>query len=66
MQRFANRRRSYLFGALLASQWLTACVVVPLPYHRHRPYVAEPYYGDRSQAPRDPRDYNDRRGHRSY
>ena len=66
MQRFANRRCFYLLGALLASQWLTACVVLPLPYHRHRPHVVEPYYGDRNEAPRGGRDYPDRRRHRTY
>ncbi len=66
MQRFANRRRFYLLGALLASQWLTACVVLPLPYHRHRPHVVEPYYGGHNEAPRERRHYPDRRHHRSY
>ncbi len=63
MQGFPNRRRLYLLGALLASQGLAACVVLPLPYHRHRPHVIEPYYGAREPAPveRFPRDYGGRR-----
>ena len=61
MQRFANHCRLYLLGALLASQWLSACVVVPVPYHRHRPYMAEPSYGGGPQAPGGTRDYPDRR-----
>jgi hypothetical protein len=56
MQRFANPRRIYLLAALLACQWLTACVILPLPYHRHRPYVAESYPGPGGHAPRDWRD----------
>jgi hypothetical protein len=66
MQRFANRRRIYLLGALLASQWLSACVVVPVPYHRHRPYISEPGYGGGSQAPGDQRDYRGRRDRGPY
>jgi hypothetical protein len=68
MQALLNRRRLYLVGALLASQALGACVVVPLPYHRHRPHVIEPYYGERQPAPmeRYPRGYGERRDRGRY
>jgi hypothetical protein len=47
-------RRYVLLGALLASQALTACVIVPVPYHRHRPHVIYPYPVPAEPVPRDP------------
>lgn len=68
MQGFLNRRRLYLLVALLVGQGLAACVVLPLPYHRHRPYAIEPYYGAREPVPveRYPRDYGGARDRRPY
>jgi hypothetical protein len=68
MQGFLNRRRVYLLGALIASQGLGACVVLPLPYHRHRPHVVEPSYRAGPPAPveRYPRDYGGRRDRGQY
>jgi hypothetical protein len=59
MHGLPNRRALLIAGALLASQLLSACVILPLPYHRHRPYVNEPYYGERRAAP-DPHWRHDR------
>lgn len=54
------RRRLYLLGAVLASQFLTACVIVPVPYHHRHYVVSEPYQGEVRPAPRDYRDYRGR------
>jgi hypothetical protein len=46
MLRSATFRRVGLVGLLLASQLLSACVIVPRPYYRPRGYAVEqPAYG---------------------
>jgi hypothetical protein len=67
MQPFKNRRRLGLLCVLLLSQGLSACVILPVPYHRHRSVVAEPYAGyGQPGAPRDDRGRRDRRDRDSY
>jgi hypothetical protein len=65
MQGFMNRRGLVLLSALLASQVLSACVVVPAPYYRQRPVIVEPrpHYGPPHDH-RDPRDRRDWHGRR--
>lgn len=49
MRRLVTRRSFAVLGVLLATQLLTACVVVPVPYHRPRGAVIvqpRPYYYD--------------------
>jgi hypothetical protein len=62
MQRYFNRRVA-LLGVLLATQLLSACVVVPRPYYRPRAAAVEPQpgYGGWSHDRRD-RDYRGWRG----
>lgn len=62
MQRYFNRRIA-LLGVLLATQLLSACVVVPRPYYRPRAAAVEPQpgYGGWSHDRRD-RDYRGWRG----
>ena len=62
MQRYLNRRIA-LLGVLLATQLLSACVVVPRPYYRPRAAAVEPQpgYGGWSHDRRD-RDYRGWRG----
>ena len=62
MQRYLNRRIA-LLGVLLATQWLSACVVVPRPYYPPRAAAVEPQpgYGGWSHDRRD-RDYRGWRG----
>lgn len=43
MQKSAKRRVLGVLAVVLASQALTACVVVPVP-HRHRAVVVQPGY----------------------
>jgi hypothetical protein len=64
MQIYFNRRVA-LLGVLLATQLLSACVVVPRPYYRPRAAAVEPQpgYGGWSHDRRD-RDYRDYRGWR--
>ena len=47
MKRFLNRRTLGLVGIAAVTQLLSACVVVPGPYYRHRTVIVEPapYYG---------------------
>jgi hypothetical protein len=60
MLRSSTARRIGLVGLLLASQLLSACVIVPRPYYRPRGYAVEqPAYGGWS---RDPYYYGHRRG----
>jgi hypothetical protein len=56
MKRYINRRSLALVGVLLASQLLSACVIVPQPYYRHRMGVVEPGYNGAPQG-----EYRDRR-----
>jgi hypothetical protein len=62
MQRYFNRLVA-LLGVLLATQLLSACVVVPRPYYRPRAAAVEPQpgYGGWSHDRRD-RDYRGWRG----
>lgn len=63
MKRYMNRRSLALLGVLLASQLLSACVIVPRPYH-HR-YITEidvqPGYNAPSQGENRDRRHWDRR-----
>jgi hypothetical protein len=56
-----NYRRPLLIVALLVSQALSGCIILPVPWHRHRVIVSEqpaPY-------PADPRrDHHERGGYR--
>lgn len=46
MRRFLNRRSLAVVGLLVTTQLLTACVVVPAPYYRHRgAVIVQPGYG---------------------
>ena len=61
MKSYINRRSLALLSALLASQLLSACVIVPRPYHRHRVVVVEPGYNGAPQGPyRDGRNWDRR------
>ncbi len=64
MKRYINRRSLGLLGVLLASQLLSACIIVPRPYHHRRHVVqidAQPGYQAPSQgAPYDRRDWGRR------
>lgn len=42
MQKSTKRRVFGVLGVVLASQVLTACVVVPVPAYRHRGVVVQP------------------------
>ena len=57
MKRYLNRRSLALLGVLLASQLLSACIIVPRPYHRFPVVVVEPGYNGPP-----PGAYPDRRG----
>jgi hypothetical protein len=61
MNKILNRRSLGLIGVLLASQLLSACVVVPVPRYR-RAVVVEPAYG----PPPPPRVYRDPRWDNRY
>lgn len=65
MKRFLNRRMLGLIGIACVTQLLTACVVVPGPYYRHRAVVVEPapYYGP-GRDWHEPHDRRDWDGHR--
>ncbi len=45
MHKFINRRVLGALGVVLATQLLSACVVVPVPAYRTRAVVIEPGYG---------------------
>lgn len=64
MKRYMNRRSLGLLGVLLASQLLSACIIVPRPYHRHHRvigYDTHPGHQAPSQgAPYDRRDWGRR------
>ena len=45
MNKFMNRRVLGALGVVLATQLLSACVVVPVPVYRPRAVVIEPGYG---------------------
>lgn len=62
----SSSRRLLLLFTLMASQSLTACVVIPAPYHRHRPYVIEPYPGNSQPAPFPPRAWRPHRDRNAY
>jgi hypothetical protein len=49
MKRYMNRRGLGLLGVLLASQLLSACIIVPRPYHRRHVIVHDGQPGN--QAP---------------
>jgi hypothetical protein len=65
MNRYLNRRGLALLAVVLASQLLTACVIVPLPFHR-RVWVGEGHPGYSAPPQGSYRDgHDDRdRGHR--
>jgi hypothetical protein len=48
MQKSTTKRRVFgvlgVLGAVLASQVLTACVVVPVPHRHHRAVIVQPGY----------------------
>ena len=56
MSHFLKRRHLGWLAAVFASQWLSACVIVPLPYARHRATVIDVQPGYGHPAPRDERD----------
>jgi len=45
MNKPVKRRVLGVLSVLLATQLLSACVVLPLPAHRHRAVVVSPGYG---------------------
>ncbi len=45
MKKYMNRRSLGLLGLLLASQMLSACIILPRPFH-HRHITAEPASGE--------------------
>ena len=57
MLRHFSLRRAGLVGALLATQLLAACVVVPRPYYRPHAVVVEPGWRDHDR--RDDRRWRD-------
>lgn len=50
-----KRRVLGILSVVLASQLLSACVVLPVPMHRHREVVIEPGYGHPPPPPYDNR-----------
>lgn len=55
MQKSTKRRVLGVLAVVIASQLMTACVVVPVPAHR-RAVIVAPGYG---YPPPPPRDYHD-------
>ena len=55
MKKFVNRRSLGLFGLLLASQMLSACIILPRPFH-HRYITSEPSSGEHGGHHRADRD----------
>jgi hypothetical protein len=45
MTKSVKRRVLGALGVVLATQLLSACVVLPLPVHRHHAVVVSPGYG---------------------
>lgn len=56
MQKSTQRRVLGVIAVVLATQALTACVVVPVP-HRHRAVVVQPGYGPPPVYHRHDRDW---------
>jgi len=67
MQGFVKSRTLRVLGVLAVCQMLSACVVVPGHYYRHRAYVHpyDAYSGPPARDYRDPR-YRDQRDYRDY
>ena len=55
MKKFMNRRSLGLLGLLLASQMLSACIILPRPFH-HRYLTSEPSSGEHGGQHRGDRD----------
>ncbi len=51
MQTSTKRRVLGVLGLVLATQLLSACIVLPLPGHRPRAVVVQPGYGYDHQGP---------------